>query len=141
MRCQHVDDDTQCRLDATRRVLVGCGDPPDPDQAGFGGTSLGSSQLSPSIPRPPAFDTAADSSGQEPMGPGRSGRRYREERTEAFGWWPPRRHPSIGAPGTGHRRGGGWGGWLERRLSAHDRAAPFRSAIPCRRGQKLRFLS
>jgi hypothetical protein len=30
MRCQHVDDDIQCRLDATRRVLVGCGDPPDP---------------------------------------------------------------------------------------------------------------
>ena len=22
MRCQHVDDDIQCRLDATRRVLV-----------------------------------------------------------------------------------------------------------------------
>jgi hypothetical protein len=38
MRCQHVDDDTQCRLDATRRVLDGCGDPPDPDQAGFAGT-------------------------------------------------------------------------------------------------------
>ena len=32
MRRQHVDDDTQCRMDATRRVLVGCGDPPDPDQ-------------------------------------------------------------------------------------------------------------
>jgi hypothetical protein len=39
MRCQHVDDDIQCRLDAARRVLVGCGDPPDPDQAGFAGTS------------------------------------------------------------------------------------------------------
>ena len=38
MRCQHVDDDTQCRLDATRRVLVASGDPPDPDQAGFAGT-------------------------------------------------------------------------------------------------------
>jgi hypothetical protein len=38
MRCQHVDDDIQCRFDATRRVLVGCGDPPDPDQAGFAGT-------------------------------------------------------------------------------------------------------
>ena len=38
MRCQHVDDDIQCRMDATRRVLVGCGDPPDPDQAGFAGT-------------------------------------------------------------------------------------------------------
>ncbi len=22
MRCQHVDDDTQCRMDATRRVHV-----------------------------------------------------------------------------------------------------------------------
>jgi len=39
MRCQHVDDDIQCRLDATRRVMVGCGDPPDPDQAGFAGTA------------------------------------------------------------------------------------------------------
>jgi hypothetical protein len=35
MRCQHVDDDIQCRIDAERRVLVGCGDPPDPDQSGF----------------------------------------------------------------------------------------------------------
>ena len=38
MRCQHVDDDIQCRLDATRRVLVASGDPPDPDKAGFAGT-------------------------------------------------------------------------------------------------------
>jgi hypothetical protein len=38
MRCQHMDDDTQCRFDATRRVLIGGGDPPDPDQAGFAGT-------------------------------------------------------------------------------------------------------
>jgi hypothetical protein len=38
MRCQHVDEDNQCRLDATRRVLVASGDPPDPDQAGFAGT-------------------------------------------------------------------------------------------------------
>jgi hypothetical protein len=38
MRCQHVDEDIQCRLDAARRVLVGCGDPPDPDQSGFAGT-------------------------------------------------------------------------------------------------------
>jgi len=38
MRCQHVDDKNQCRLDAQRRVLVGGGDPPDPDQAGFAGT-------------------------------------------------------------------------------------------------------
>ena len=38
MRCQHVDDDIQCRMDATRRVLVASGDPTDPDQAGFAGT-------------------------------------------------------------------------------------------------------
>jgi hypothetical protein len=38
MRCQHVDDEIQCRLDATRRVAVASGDPPDPDQAGFEGT-------------------------------------------------------------------------------------------------------
>jgi hypothetical protein len=38
MRCQHLDDDIQCRLDATRRVFVGGGDPPDPNQAGFAGT-------------------------------------------------------------------------------------------------------
>jgi hypothetical protein len=38
MRCQHVDDDLQCRMDATRRVIVGCGDSPDPDQSGFAGT-------------------------------------------------------------------------------------------------------
>ena len=40
MRCRHVDGDTdiQWRLDATRRVFVGCGDPPDPDLAGFAGT-------------------------------------------------------------------------------------------------------
>ena len=35
MRCQHMDDDTQCRMDAVRRVLVVGGDPPDPDQSGF----------------------------------------------------------------------------------------------------------
>ena len=40
MRCQHVDDDIQCRMDATRRVLIVGGDPPDPDQAGFAGTAL-----------------------------------------------------------------------------------------------------
>jgi hypothetical protein len=38
MRCQHVDDDVQCRLDATRCVLVASDDPPDRDQAGFAGT-------------------------------------------------------------------------------------------------------
>jgi hypothetical protein len=36
-RCQRMDDDIQCRVDATRRVLVNCGDPPDPDQSGFAG--------------------------------------------------------------------------------------------------------
>jgi hypothetical protein len=38
MRCQHMDADSQRRMDATRRVLVASGDPPDPDQAGFAGT-------------------------------------------------------------------------------------------------------
>ena len=38
MRCQHVDDDIQCRFDAVRRVVIAAGDPPDPDQAGFAGT-------------------------------------------------------------------------------------------------------
>jgi hypothetical protein len=37
-RCQRVDDDLQCRMDAVRRVLIVGGDPPDPDQAGFVGT-------------------------------------------------------------------------------------------------------
>jgi hypothetical protein len=37
-RCQRVDDDVQCRFDATRRVLVVGGNPPDLDQAGFAGT-------------------------------------------------------------------------------------------------------
>ena len=37
-RCQRVDDDSQCRMDAERRVVVGGGDPPDPDQAGFAGS-------------------------------------------------------------------------------------------------------
>ena len=37
-RCQHVNDDIQCRMDATRRVLVASGDPPDPDLSGFAGT-------------------------------------------------------------------------------------------------------
>ena len=40
MRCQHVDDDIQCRIDAERRVLVGCGDPPDPDQSGFAAAAI-----------------------------------------------------------------------------------------------------
>jgi hypothetical protein len=38
MRCQHVDYDIQCRFDATRRVMVASGDPPDPDHAGFAET-------------------------------------------------------------------------------------------------------
>jgi hypothetical protein len=37
MRCQHVGDDMQCRMDATtRRLIVARGDPPD--QSGFAGT-------------------------------------------------------------------------------------------------------
>jgi hypothetical protein len=38
MRCQYVDDDTQGRIDATRRVIVARGDPPDLDQSGIAGT-------------------------------------------------------------------------------------------------------
>ena len=38
MRCQHVDDDIECRMDATRRLIVARGDPPDLDQSGFAGT-------------------------------------------------------------------------------------------------------
>ena len=65
MRCQHVDDDIQCRLDATRRVLVGCGDPPDPDQSGFAGTIYvvqvckehdPDPRRSTPLPRPPTLD-------------------------------------------------------------------------------------
>jgi hypothetical protein len=64
MRCQHVDDDTQCRMDATRRVLVGGGDPPDPDQAGFAWTVYlvqvckdhdPDPRRSMPLPRPPGF--------------------------------------------------------------------------------------
>ena len=50
MRCQHVDDDIRCRFDATRRVLVASGDPPDPDQAGFGGPSTWSGSASSMTP-------------------------------------------------------------------------------------------
>jgi hypothetical protein len=38
MRCQHVDDDTQCKMEATRRVIVARGDPPELDQSGIVGT-------------------------------------------------------------------------------------------------------
>jgi hypothetical protein len=38
MRCQHMDADSQCRMNATRRVAVVGGDPPDPDEAEFAGT-------------------------------------------------------------------------------------------------------
>jgi hypothetical protein len=40
VRCQHfiTTGDIQCRFDATRRLLVADGDPPDPDQSGFAGT-------------------------------------------------------------------------------------------------------
>ncbi|MGA9160014.1 MAG: hypothetical protein WB297_04010 [Actinomycetota bacterium] len=63
MRCQHVDDDIQCRFDATRRVLVGCGDPPDPDQAGFAGTVYLVQVCKEHDPDPRAVDAAATSSG------------------------------------------------------------------------------
>jgi hypothetical protein len=52
MRCQHVDDDTQCRMDATRRVLIGGGDPPDPDQAGLRGPSTWSRSARSTTPTP-----------------------------------------------------------------------------------------
>jgi hypothetical protein len=38
MQCQRVDNDLRCRFDATRRLVIAGGDPPDPDQAGFAGT-------------------------------------------------------------------------------------------------------
>jgi hypothetical protein len=59
MRCQHVDDDIQCRLDATRRVLVVGGDPPDPDQAGFAGTVYLVQVCKAARPRPSAVDAVA----------------------------------------------------------------------------------
>jgi hypothetical protein len=52
MRCQHVDDDLQCRMDATRRVLIVGGDPPDPDQSGFAGTVYMVPGLQAARPRP-----------------------------------------------------------------------------------------
>ena len=62
MRCQHVDDDTQCRFDATRRVLVVGGDPPDPDQSGYAGTVYLVQVWQGPRPRPPAVDAAAEAS-------------------------------------------------------------------------------
>lgn len=59
MRCQHVDDDTQCRKDATRRVLVVGADPPDPDQSGFAGTIYMVQVCRQHDPDPPAVDAAA----------------------------------------------------------------------------------
>ena len=61
MRCQHVDDDIQCRLDA-RRVLVSGGDPPDPDQAGFAWDRLHGPGPQGTRPRSPAVDADAASS-------------------------------------------------------------------------------
>jgi hypothetical protein len=52
MRCQHVDDDIQCRMDATRRVVVVGGDPPDPD-LGIRGDHLPGPGLQGARPRPP----------------------------------------------------------------------------------------
>jgi hypothetical protein len=58
MRCQHVDDDIQCRFDASRRVRIACGDPLDPDQSGFAGPSTWSRSVSSTTPTP-AVDAAA----------------------------------------------------------------------------------
>jgi hypothetical protein len=63
MRCQHVDDDTQCRMDARRRVLVASGDPPDPDQSGFAGTVYLVQVCKEHDPDPRAVDACATSSG------------------------------------------------------------------------------
>jgi hypothetical protein len=68
MRCQHVDDDVQCRFDATRRVFVGCGDPPDPARSGFAGTIYTVQVCDPARPRPPAVDAAAAPPGYVPIG-------------------------------------------------------------------------
>jgi hypothetical protein len=59
MRCQHVDGDVQCRFDATRRVHVASGDPPNPDQSGFAGTIYMVMVCNAARPRPPALDAAA----------------------------------------------------------------------------------
>jgi hypothetical protein len=61
MRCQQMDDDTRCRIDAVRRVLIVGGDPPDPDQSGFAGPLPGPG-LQGARPRPPAVDAAAAAS-------------------------------------------------------------------------------
>jgi hypothetical protein len=52
MRCQHVDDDIQCRLDATRRVLVGGGDPPTQTSRDSRGRSTSSRSARSTIPIP-----------------------------------------------------------------------------------------
>jgi hypothetical protein len=58
MRCQRVDADIQCRFDATRRVLVVGGDPPDPDLAGSPDRLHGPG-LQGTRPRPEPVDAAA----------------------------------------------------------------------------------
>jgi hypothetical protein len=73
MRCQHVDDDIQCRFDAERRVFVECGDPPDPDQSGFAGTVYLQQVCKQHDPDPTAVDAVAAPSGAVPIGQRRSG--------------------------------------------------------------------
>ena len=56
MRCQHVDDDVQCRFDATRRVLVACGDPAGPRPGRLRRDDLHGPGLQAARPRPSAVD-------------------------------------------------------------------------------------
>jgi hypothetical protein len=78
MRCQHMDDDIQCRFDATRRVLIGGGDPPDPEQSGFAGTVYlvqvckehdPDPRKSMPLPRPPGSVPSANVRGGRPYPP------------------------------------------------------------------------
>ena len=62
MRYQHVDDENQCRLDATRRVLRRVWRPAGPRPSGVRGDRLLGPGLQAARPRPPAVDAAATSS-------------------------------------------------------------------------------
>ena len=86
MRRQHLDDDTQCRLDATRRVLVASGDPPDPEQSGFAGTIYMVLVCKEHDPRSPAVDAVASGSRFRPIG-----QRPRRQGTNRKPATPPRR--------------------------------------------------
>jgi hypothetical protein len=52
MRCQHVNDEIQCRFDAERRVLIGGGDPPDPSRRDSRGPSTWSRFARSTTPTP-----------------------------------------------------------------------------------------